>query len=55
MAKVGLIERRVELAREQANPTVIGKLSCGWLVLGDRQVHSGILPCASRPSGAFAE
>lgn len=42
-----LIHRRVKAAREGKNPTVICKVSSGWLVLGDRQFIPGytlILP-----------
>lgn len=36
-----LIHQRVEEARAGRNPTVICKMSSGWLVLGDMQFHRG--------------
>lgn len=36
-----LIHRRVEAARQGTNPTVICRVSSGWVVLGDVQFLSG--------------
>ena len=36
-----LIHRRVEAARQGTNPTVIGQVSSGWVVLGDVQFLPG--------------
>lgn len=36
-----LIHERVEMARAEANPTVICRMPSGWAVLGDAQFFSG--------------
>jgi diadenosine tetraphosphate (Ap4A) HIT family hydrolase len=36
-----LIEERVKMAREGANPYVITRMASGWLVIGDHQVLPG--------------
>jgi len=36
-----LIHRRVEQARQQAQPGVLGRTKSGWVVMGDRQVVRG--------------
>jgi diadenosine tetraphosphate (Ap4A) HIT family hydrolase len=40
-AKPNLIKRRVELARQGANPHVICRMPSGWLVIGDVQPLPG--------------
>src|SRR5665213_602715 len=44
-----LIHERVRLANEGTNPTVIRRLSSGWLVLGDSQRLRGYCLLLSDP------
>lgn len=51
--KVLHMGHRIEQARSRTNPTVIGRMSSGWLVIGDRQFIPGyclVLPDPLVPS-----
>lgn len=45
-----LIEQRVAAARRGENPTVIGRMESGWLVIGDVQTLPGYCVFAADPT-----
>jgi len=46
---VTLIHERVALARRGENPTVVGRMASGWVVLGDSQLLRGYCVLLSDP------